>query len=77
MVSTREGMDGTFRALLRFWRGQRGMSQLDLGLVADISARHVSFLETGRSRPSVEMVGLLSEVLDIPLRSRNELLRAA
>lgn len=53
------------------------MSQLDLGLAADISARHISFLETGRSRPSVEMVELLGEVLDVPLRSRNELLRAA
>lgn len=53
------------------------MSQLDLELAADVSARHISFLETGRSRPSVEMVDLLSEVLDVPLRSRNELLRAA
>ncbi|MGH1493460.1 MAG: helix-turn-helix domain-containing protein [Acidimicrobiales bacterium] len=69
--------DGTFRALLRFWRSQRGMSQLDLGLAADVSARHISFLETGRSRPSIEMVGLLGEVLDVPLRNRNELLRAA
>lgn len=76
-MSTEPKSDGTFRALLRFWRSQRGMSQLDLGLAADVSARHISFLETGRSRPSVEMVGLLSEVLDVPLRSRNELLRAA
>lgn len=76
MASNRQA-DGTFRAVLRFWRTQRGMSQLDLGLAADISARHISFLETGRSRPSVEMVELLGEVLDVPLRSRNELLRAA
>lgn len=68
--------DATFRALLRFWRNRRGLSQLDLGLAADVSARHISFLETGRSQPSVEMVLLLSEVLDVPLRSRNELLRA-
>ena len=76
-MSTDARSDETFRALLRFWRGQRGMSQLDLGLTADVSARHISFLETGRSRPSVEMVSLLAEVLDVPLRSRNELLRAA
>ncbi len=53
------------------------MSQLDLGLTAEVSARHISFLETGRSRPSPEMVQLLGEVLDVPLRSRNELMRAA
>ena len=76
-VTIASRQDGTFRAVLRFWRTQRGMSQLDLGLTADVSARHISFLETGRSRPSVEMVELLGEVLDVPLRSRNELLRAA
>lgn len=69
--------DGVFRALLRSWRSQRGMSQLDLGLTAEVSARHISFLETGRSRPSIEMVHLLAEVLDVPLRDRNEMLRAA
>lgn len=65
-----------FPALLKYWRGQRGLSQLDLGLAADVSSRHISFLETGRSSPSVEMVLLLSEVLDVPLRDRNDLLRA-
>ncbi len=69
--------DGVFRALLRSWRHQRGMSQLDLGITAEVSARHISFLETGRSKPSVEMVLLLAEVLDVPLRDRNEMLRAA
>ncbi|MGI9604501.1 MAG: helix-turn-helix domain-containing protein [Acidimicrobiales bacterium] len=69
--------DSVFPALLRYWRQQRGMSQLDLGLAADVSARHVSFLESGRSHPSVEMVSLLSETLAIPLRDRNELLRGA
>jgi transcriptional regulator with XRE-family HTH domain len=53
------------------------MSQLDLGLAADVSARHVSFVETGRSTPSREMVLLLAEVLDVPLRQRNSLLEAA
>lgn len=53
------------------------MSQLDLSLAADVSARHISFLETARSRPSVEMVLTLAESLDVPLRNRNEMLRAA
>ena len=53
------------------------MSQLDLGLAAEVSARHISFLETGRSQPSIEMVLLLTETLDVPLRDRNELLRGA
>lgn len=53
------------------------MSQLDLGSTAEVSPRHISFLETGRSQPSVEMVSLLAETLDVPLRDRNELLRGA
>jgi transcriptional regulator with XRE-family HTH domain len=63
--------------LLRDWRGRRRMSQLDLALEAGISARHLSFVETGRSRPSVEMVLHLAEQLDVPLRDRNQLLLAA
>lgn len=66
-----------FPALLRHWRQSRGMSQLDLGLAADVSARHVSFLETGRSIPSREMVLRLAGTLGVPLRDQNELLRAA
>lgn len=69
--------DRVFAALLKYWRGHRGMSQLDLSLAADVSARHVSFLETGRSKPSVEMVLVLAETLDMPMRDTNELLRAA
>lgn len=53
------------------------MSQLDLGIEADVSARHISFLETGRARPSREMAMKLAEELDIPLRHRNRLLVAA
>ena len=53
------------------------MSQLDLAVEAEISSRHLSFLETGRAQPSREMVLLLSRVLEVPLRSRNELLAAA
>ncbi|HST65120.1 MAG TPA: helix-turn-helix transcriptional regulator [Mycobacteriales bacterium] len=66
-----------FGALLRQWRQRRRVSQLDLALAADVSARHVSFLETGRSRPSREMVLRLAERLDVPLRDRNPLLLAA
>src|ERR1051326_4613167 len=62
---------------LREWRQRRRMSQLDLAVDAEISARHLSFLETGRSRPSREMVLRLAERLDVPLRERNMLLVAA
>jgi transcriptional regulator with XRE-family HTH domain len=67
----------TFGSLLRDWRQRRRLTQLDLGLQADVSARHLSFLETGRSRPSRDMVLLLAEELDVPLRGRNELMMAA
>jgi transcriptional regulator with XRE-family HTH domain len=63
--------------LLRDWRQRRRMSQLELALEAGVSARHLSFLETGRSRPSAEMVLQLAETLDVPLRDRNGLLLAA
>ena len=63
--------------LLRDWRKRRHLSQLDLACDADISARHLSFLETGRSKPSREMVLRLSDQLEIPLRERNNLLVAA
>ena len=63
--------------LLREWRQRRRMSQLDLALEAEISARHLSFVETGRSQPSREMVLQLAERLDMPLRERNVLLVAA
>jgi transcriptional regulator with XRE-family HTH domain len=66
-----------FPALLRYWRRRRGQSQLDLALEAGVSARHVSFLESGRARPSVEMVARLLSVLQVPLRAQNEALRAA
>jgi transcriptional regulator with XRE-family HTH domain len=63
--------------LLRDWRRRRRRSQLDLALDAGVSARHVSFVETGRSRPSAEMVLQLAEQLEVPLRDRNQLLLAA
>src|ERR671936_2527684 len=63
--------------LLRDWRQRRRLSQLDLALDAGVSARHLSFVETGRSKPSPEMVLHLAEQLDVPLRDRNHLLLAA
>ncbi len=63
--------------LLRDWRQRRRMSQLDLALEADISTRHLSFVETGRSRPSRDMVVHLAERLEVPLRERNAMLLAA
>jgi transcriptional regulator with XRE-family HTH domain len=63
--------------LLREWRERRRMTQLGLALEAEISPRHLSFVETGRSQPSREMLLHLSEELDIPLRERNVLLVAA
>jgi transcriptional regulator with XRE-family HTH domain len=62
---------------LRDWRERRRMSQLDLALDAGVSARHVSFIETGRSKPSADMVMQLAEHLEVPLRDRNSLLLAA
>lgn len=63
--------------LLREWRERRRLSQLALALDAGISARHLSFVETGRSTPSPEMVLLLAEQLEVPFRERNQLLLAA
>jgi transcriptional regulator with XRE-family HTH domain len=64
-------------ALLREWREIRGKSQLDLALDAQVSQRHLSFIESGRTRPSREMVLAITEALDLPLRARNDLLGAA
>ena len=63
--------------LLRQWRERRRISQLDLSIEADISSRHLSFVETGRSQPSRDMVLRLADTLDVPLRERNHLLLAA
>jgi len=68
---------GLFPALLKHWRGQRGLSQLDLALAADVSSRHLSFLETGRSSPSEAMVRRLANALGVPLRHTNAMLEAA
>lgn len=63
--------------LLRHWREHRRLSQLELSLQAEVSTRHLSFVETGRSAPSRELVLQLAEQLDVPLRERNRLLLAA
>ena len=62
---------------LRFWRKQKGFSQLDLSVESGVSSRHISFLETARAKPSKDMVLLLADTLDIPLRDRNKLLTYA
>jgi transcriptional regulator with XRE-family HTH domain len=66
-----------FGRVLREWRRTRGVSQLDLALASEVSQRHISFLESGRARPSRDMVLRLATVLDIPLRAQNVLLTAA
>jgi len=62
--------------LLRQWRQRRRLSQLDLAVAANVSSRHLSFVETGRARPSSEMILHLAEHLEVPLRDRNALLLA-
>ncbi len=68
---------GAFGQLLRQWRERRRLSQLALAVEAEISTRHLSFIETGRAQPSRDMVLLLARVLEVPPRARNELLTAA
>src|SRR6266542_1534359 len=70
-------LDSDVGSLLRHWRNTRRLSQLELSLDADISSRHLSYVETGRSQPSREMVLRLADALEIPLRERNSLLVAA
>ncbi len=67
----------SFGATLKTWRNRRRLSQLDLGLSANVSSRHISFLETGRAQPSRGMVLRLCEELELPRAARNQLLFAA
>jgi transcriptional regulator with XRE-family HTH domain len=76
-VGTMPTATPTAGPLLREWRLRRRLSQLDLSLQAAVSARHLSFVETGRARPSRELVLHLADRLDVPLRERNALLLAA
>jgi transcriptional regulator with XRE-family HTH domain len=66
-----------FPALLRYWRTRRGLSQLELAIEADVSARHISFLESARARPTQEMVLRLLAVMNVPLSDQNQALVAA
>src|SRR5262249_13626076 len=72
-----QASESAFGQALREWRSRRGLSQLALAGDAGVSARHLSFIETGRAQPSREMVLLLVRALDVPLRDRNDLLSAA
>jgi transcriptional regulator with XRE-family HTH domain len=76
-IADTTGRAGRVGPLLRDWRQRRRMSQMELALEAGVSTRHLSFVETGRSRPSAEMVLHLADRLEVPLRERNELLLAA
>src|SRR5207245_2136892 len=72
-----DGAEHHVGTLIRHWRTRRQLSQLDLAGEAGVSSRHVSFIETGRTQPSREMVLQLARALDVPLRDRNDLLTAA
>jgi transcriptional regulator with XRE-family HTH domain len=67
----------SFGMLLKQWRSKRGISQLELSLTSQVSQRHISFLESGRSKPSREMVLELAAVLEVPLRQQNLMLTTA
>ena len=71
------GQGSAFGRYMKLWRRQRGLSQLDLAIRADLSQRHVSFIETGRSRPRQDVVRRVAEALEVPIRDRNILLEAA
>lgn len=71
------GRDSGFPLLLKTWRQRRRLSQLELALSSGVSQRHVSFLESGRAKPSRSMILQLSETLEVPLRERNDWLTAA
>jgi len=76
-VSLLAGAESNFPQLLKTWRQRRRMSQLELALSSGVSQRHVSFLESGRAKPSRGMLLQLSETLEVPLRERNDWLTAA
>lgn len=77
MHDTRKASHPPLGMLLREWRGARKLSQLDLALAADMSARHLSCVETGKARPSRETLARIAVVFDMPLRERNALLLAS
>ena len=77
MSTTNEQYFGDFSSALRYWRVKRGYSQLHLSTLSEVSQRHISFLESGRSQPSKELILKLGIALDVPLRQRNVMLLAA
>jgi transcriptional regulator with XRE-family HTH domain len=77
IVASMIGHTSIVGSLLREWRGVRRMSQLDLAMAAEVSPRHLSFVETGRAVPSREMVLVLAKALEVPVRDRNSMLTAA
>lgn len=72
-----ENQTNSFAMLLKQWRDKRGLSQLDLAVNSQVSQKHISFLESGRAKPSRDMVLQLANVLEIPLRQQNLMLTAA
>ena len=76
-ISDRARSGDGFAHLLKTWRQKRRLSQLDLALSSGVSQRHVSYLESGRAKPSRSMIMQLSETLQVPLRDRNDWLTAA
>jgi len=77
MTTATLGQGPAFGRYMKMWRRQRGLSQLELAVRADLSQRHVSFIETGRSRPRQDVVLRVAEALEVPIRDRNILLEAA
>jgi transcriptional regulator with XRE-family HTH domain len=77
LTTSSPSLTQSFATLLKQWRNQRGFSQLDLAVTSQVSQRHISFLESGRAKPSREMVLQLATVLEIPLRQQNLMLSAA
>src|SRR5262249_9078335 len=77
LTPTRVTGGATVGVLLRDWRRRRRLTQLALALSAGVSTRHLSFVETGRARPSAELILQLADHLDVPLRERNAMLLAA
>jgi transcriptional regulator with XRE-family HTH domain len=77
LINTSPSPIHSFGTLLKQWRNQRGFSQLDLAVSSEVSQRHISFLESGRAKPSRDMVLELANVLEVPLRQQNLMLTAA
>lgn len=76
-ITASENLTDSFAMLLKQWRDKRGFSQLDLAVNSQVSQRHISFLESGRAKPSRDMVLQLANVLEMPLRQQNLMLSAA